>query len=457
MDNSSNSNTGSGDDELLSQFISITGALDPARAQSYLEMAGMNLEMAVSLYMEHTGVDSTADGSASGGGGGGGVRAPDQTRRMQLLEQDSGMMMMGSYPQQQQQLNDDVYLSAFASNLDARQVVNQAAAAASSAHHQNHTTTSDDDDDDDDDENAMRIQQQQQQQQPPNSLCDMFAPPTHLLHRGGGFQGARNVAKEARRWLLVNLQRDSDFACHALNRDVWRDELVENLIREGFIFWQSLDTSPDGQNYVERYNVNAFPHIGFLDPRTGRLVHRKEGWTQVNPLTCEQFAEMAADFCSKHSLDQAPKRSHHHDDDEEEQLQAAIRASMMQQDDDDNDDSYQMEDEEDNDSVVEEEKMPKKPTLEDELATMDVGDEPTDNAISARVMIRMPDGKRLIRKFQKQHSVKIIYAFVAQSKSEDKPFELKAGFPPKDLIEKIDCTIEECGLAGDSITVCWKS
>ena len=72
----------------------------------------------------------------------------------------------------------------------------------------------------------------------------MFAPPTHILHRGGGFQGARNVAKDARRWLLVNLQRDSDFACHALNRDVWRDELVENLIREGFIFWQSVSTTP---------------------------------------------------------------------------------------------------------------------------------------------------------------------------------------------------------------------
>ena len=75
---------------------------------------------------------------------------------------------------------------------------------------------------------------------PATSLADMFAPPVDLMHRAGGFQGARNVARDARRWLLVNLQRDSDFSCHALNRDVWRDELVENLVREGFIFWQAV-------------------------------------------------------------------------------------------------------------------------------------------------------------------------------------------------------------------------
>ena len=72
-------------------------------------------------------------------------------------------------------------------------------------------------------------------------LTDMFSPPSYR-HRGGGFQGARNVAKDARRWLLVNIQTVDDFACHALNRDVWGDELVENLVQEGFILWQEVMT-----------------------------------------------------------------------------------------------------------------------------------------------------------------------------------------------------------------------
>lgn len=80
----------------------------------------------------------------------------------------------------------------------------------------------------------------------PPSLSTMFAPPSHLMHRAGGFVGARNFAKDARRWLLVNVQSDSDFACHALNRDVWRDELVENLVREGFILWQAVSGTVRG-------------------------------------------------------------------------------------------------------------------------------------------------------------------------------------------------------------------
>jgi hypothetical protein len=72
----------------------------------------------------------------------------------------------------------------------------------------------------------------------------MFAPPLHLVHRAGGFHGARNFAKDARRWLLANVQSEDDFACHALNRDVWGDELVENLVREGFVLWQAVSVVP---------------------------------------------------------------------------------------------------------------------------------------------------------------------------------------------------------------------
>lgn len=72
------------------------------------------------------------------------------------------------------------------------------------------------------------------------SLSAMFAQPTHLMHADGGFLGAKNFANDAQRWLLVNIQNDDDFACHALNRDVWRDKYVESLVREGFILWQAV-------------------------------------------------------------------------------------------------------------------------------------------------------------------------------------------------------------------------
>lgn len=98
----------------------------------------------------------------------------------------------------------------------------------------------DDDDDGDDDVANVNAPPAAIVARGPTSLQTMFAPPTHLMHLGGGFQGARNFARDARRWLLCNIQSDDDFACHALNRDIWGDDLVENLVREGFVLWQAV-------------------------------------------------------------------------------------------------------------------------------------------------------------------------------------------------------------------------
>jgi hypothetical protein len=67
-----------------------------------------------------------------------------------------------------------------------------------------------------------------------------------------------------------------------------------------------MDTSAEGQTYIQRYQVQDYPHIGFIDPRTGRLMWRKEGWTQESPMSTELFAEVAMDFCSRNSFDRPP-------------------------------------------------------------------------------------------------------------------------------------------------------
>lgn len=250
---------------------------------------------------------------------------------------------------------------------------------------------------------------------------------------------------------------------------------------------------------------------------------RKEGWTQVNPLKPEQFAEIAADFCSRHSFDRPPPKINvvasmagrngssigasgsGGDPDamtEEEQLEAALQASMMgdvgfeesgyrhrdDKDDDDDSDVYILEDDDhhhndDDDNNNHDHKdvkhvntsnVPitertgtlntkneiKAPSLWDEMTSMVVGNEPPTSTHTARIMIRMPDGKRLVRTFHQDDPVKLIYAFVAQQSmdhvSQGKVFEMKAGFPPKDLMICIDETISSAGLAGESITVRWK-
>ena len=263
-----------------------------------------------------------------------------------------------------------------------------------------------------------------------------------------------------------------------------------------------MSHSNEGQTYVQRYKVNGYPHLAIIDPRTGSLLWRKEGWTQVNPLTAEQFVEIASDFCSRHSFDKMPTAARHaytngvplganassaandsggrpannnkrpiHELTEEEQLQAAIRASMEEgaAANDDDDDDFEVvdatgddeakpsaNDSTANDDNAEEESETS--AFEKEILSMPVEEEPTSGSV-ARVQIRMPDGKRLVRKFAGDSHVKAIYAFVAQSNEETKggrAFELKAKFPPQDLFANIDDGIASCGLNGEAINVIWK-
>ena len=174
---------------------------------------------------------------------------------------------------------------------------------------------------------------------------------------------------------------------------------------------------------------------------------------------------------------------------EEEQLEAAIRASMADTEgggggggggsgsnDDEDSVIYAADDDDDDDDDgdanaldAENQKMPAaaadlaidddealSDTFEQKLLDQDIGEEPASGDDIARVQIRMPDGKRLVRKFRGEDSVRAIYAFVAQQSSdavrEGKQLELKAGFPPRDLLDRIDESISSCGLAGEAIT-----
>lgn len=249
-------------DEMISQFLAFTGSSDAEKAVSYLEMSGHNVETAVGLYMEHEqgntggGDRQTSRAGASSAGFGGlldededGIRAPDETRRMQLME-EPGASIEGFNPAYQM-MHDLMQAqlrprSAFASPLLNRAAINNRAvldrAIAAQAQGRDVSDYLEDammDDADDDDEEEEEYNEESKEKEPAR-LSDMFAAPIHIMHTAGGFQGARTMAKDSKRWLLVNIQRDAEFASHALNRDVWRDELVENLIREGFIFWQQV-------------------------------------------------------------------------------------------------------------------------------------------------------------------------------------------------------------------------
>jgi UBX domain-containing protein 7 len=232
-----------------------------------------------------------------------------------------------------------------------------------------------------------------------------------------------------------------------------------------------MDTTAEGRTYSERYVVHDFPHIGIIDPRTGRLLFRREGWTQENAMTAEIFAELAMDFCSRNTFDkppQAPRPNHGgganassssssnivaggagvtsrptkrpmHEMSEAEQIEAAMRMSMEDQSitattpttsttdipgfdeggygvvDMTNDDvKPAASDDSQNIQSAAATAAPlipvTPPSPTDELLSMVIPDEPTTGA---RVQFRLPDSKRIVRNFAPTDTVKVIYGFLA--------------------------------------------
>lgn len=68
-------------------------------------------------------------------------------------------------------------------------------------------------------------------------LEDLFRPPYDILFLGT-FVEAREYAKSKNRWLLVNVQNPQEFACQMLNRDVWSDKQIKEIIKDHFVLWQ---------------------------------------------------------------------------------------------------------------------------------------------------------------------------------------------------------------------------
>lgn len=72
------------------------------------------------------------------------------------------------------------------------------------------------------------------------------------------------------RWLMINVQDESEFSCQVLNRDIWSSPAVKSIIEEHFVFWQVYKNSREGLRYMQFYPVNQFPYVAVLDPRTGQ-------------------------------------------------------------------------------------------------------------------------------------------------------------------------------------------
>eukprot|EP01066_Platyproteum_vivax_P014002 Platyproteum_vivax@DN6300_c0_g1_i1.p1 len=232
------------EDEKIDQMIGITNC-SKQNAVQYLEMAGGNLQEAIALYMDLNPGSNQAPQAAAA-----------STYPNDMLARDE--MLARSLEADEEASDVRAPIASFQDTLLAQQPQMPYYAPVAPI--------------------APSISPKVENEVSPGdrAFATMFGPPTHLLFHGS-LDDARLKASKDNKWLLVNIQKEDEFASHTLNRDVWNDDLIKGVVESNFIFWQKAHSSPEGSIYINRYKPSAdLPHIGVIDPRTGRLV---KSWT----------------------------------------------------------------------------------------------------------------------------------------------------------------------------------
>ncbi|KAJ0107227.1 hypothetical protein J7T55_007597 [Diaporthe amygdali] len=328
-------------------------------------------------------------------------------------------------------------------------------------------------------------------------LADLFRPPYELMEHYP-WDEARDIGKEDKKWILVNVQDMNDFNCQALNRDIWKDPAIVALVKENFIFLQYAKDDPRAGEYNTFYfppyaqeNKDNFPHVSIIDPRTGEKV---KGWTGIPFPSAQAFHADLVEFLDRYSLEQnkknpvsKQKRPQPAVDvnrmTEEEMLEMALRNSLDANGGNGSSSANALQDPDDLTKSVELEKgkgkevatsnmdeiMGGTPQAEPEevaqsasssvfasIASDKPHSEPANGPTVTRIQFRHPEG-RVIRRFNVTDPIRQIYEWLkSEPIAADKAgveFELKTVPEGKDLIELLDQTIEEAGLKQATVMI----
>ncbi|KAI1001349.1 hypothetical protein K3495_g6849 [Podosphaera aphanis] len=316
-------------------------------------------------------------------------------------------------------------------------------------------------------------------------LAELFRPPFELM-RQVPWDVARDQGKEEGKWILVNVQDQSIFDCQQLNRDIWKDPGIKNAVKEHFIFVQYSKNDPRGIQYMQYYFPNkdndaAYPHIAIIDPRTGELV---KIWSGRPVLQASDFLIQIYEFLDRYSLDfskknpvanRKPEITESINVDrltEEEMLELALQNSLSNCAESENKGYHPDHLTKDEVDMVKGKgkEIERNPIDDDQtsyvatsspasvfsqISSKNPHTQPALGPGATRILFRHASG-RVVRIFKTDDLVRRIYEWLKSEPIEGKTgidFELKAVGMNIDLIDRLDETIETCGLKNGTIMV----
>ncbi|KAJ3298908.1 hypothetical protein HK104_010211 [Borealophlyctis nickersoniae] len=427
------------DETSILSFVEITGA-NPDTARSYLTVNEGNLENAITMYFQNGGAELLSEqpptpeprfpppSSSSRAYDADGVRAPIAPKREVLIggDDDDGV---GFYDPRGRRMMPPMRPAA-------------AAPPPEPFRDFEHETSF---------VRGLRQSGGDVSEDRANRLANLFRPPLEIMFEGN-FERARKKAQSEGKWVMVTIQDPTEFTCHQLNRDLWKEKAVKEVIQASFIFVMWGSESPEGTQHRTLYSYDNYPYIAIIDPLTAERV--KVWNTLVSPA---EFSEDVTAFLDSRNTNGGPSKTKKKgvmELTEEEQLELALAASMGGSG--TVSDPYILDDEDE--EVPEEEDLTNnevaEPTPADVFSSIQPikRDEPTSGD-TARIQFRLPDGSRKVYKFLKTDPVRHLFEYVKAEvpEAQKQQFDLICVRDP--LLARIGDTIGDAGLAGASVSV----
>lgn len=258
-------------------------------------------------------------------------------------------------------------------------------------------------------------------------LGQLYRPPDDI-NVGGTLADAMKRAKDEKRWLIVNIQAADEFSSHVLNRDIWSNSTIKELIRSAFIFWQKDKAAAPGSQFVTKYNITEFPSICVIDPRTGRKVKQWQADKFRGPLSA---TDVLADFLGENpfgSMVPSPRGSSFAGS-RQGSVDSSTVAEVVQE------------------SPAKTPKLHEAPLSMPELAG-------SGNADEVKVAIRLSNGTKKQVSFKQDSPVSVIRQWVSATEQiAPSKFEIRFSHPPQPLDLNSGKTVNEANVKGALLVV----
>lgn len=289
-------------------------------------------------------------------------------------------------------------------------------------------------------------------------LASLFRPPFDIMSKVN-LDMAKVEGRSQKKWILINIQDSSEFACQVLNRDFWSNNQVKERVRENFIFLQYQQDSPNGSNYCSFYTVQQCPHIAILDPLTGERVHL---WPEGQVPNTTAWIQDVNNFIEDNPMDSKRKPKEQATDNfdpealsEDKQLEYAMKQSLTRD---------RPQETAESETLLESQEEQEEPSVFDDIRAKDHA-LPENAQNSTRVQVRFPNGKRVIHKFEADtNTVLTLFEWLKYllSNSSDGEYGLAHGDrfslsnatdKSTKLIEMLDKSIKEANLSSGTILI----